>query len=203
MYKKLLKYLVAFIVLTILMSCGKKADTNRNYNSATFSEFLKSINFATKPELEKMKGEYDLNFIEINDYVIEALQTDLTPFFYIVNDKFDKDGNIIEDNFDIDGDNEKREMHIKCKCLDGCVLDDVDLFFSMVMNLISINASEQDFRFVPPKADSNGVYIDYGSVFDTYSIRLYAVKESGEVLRDTYIERGTTIPIDPRYIKEN
>ncbi len=137
-------------------------------------------------------NSYNLNFVSMHNFVIDSLQSELTPFFYIV-----------EGGFDIDGDNDKRIIEVKCKCMDGCVKDDVDLFFSMVLNYIGIDASIQDYRFKAPTVLEDGSYNDFGTVFDIYSLKLYAVTESGQVLRNDTIKNGEKIPIDPRYIKES
>lgn len=169
--------LVLFLLSCLLFSCKKTID---------YADIK-----ATAPEIRTIPGKYDLDFIEMHNYVIDSLQSDVTPFFYIVNGKFD-----------ISGDNENKLIVVKCTCLDNCVQEDVDLFFSYVLNLISMNAAEQDFRYKAPTVSSDGTYMDFGTVFNSFDLRLFADKESGNVLRDTYIVKGNTIPIDSRYIKE-
>lgn len=166
-----------FFVLCLLASCKKTVDYSK----------IKT----TAPELRQLPGKYEIDFLEMHNYVIDSLQSETTPFFYIVNGKFD-----------ISGDNEKKEIVVKCTCLDGCVQDDVDLFFSYVLNLMSINASEQDYKYKAPTMSDDGTYTDFGTVFNSFNLRLFADKESGGILRDTYIVKGEKIPIDPRYIKE-
>ena len=173
------KKILALIILgTLLVSCSNRKELD--------------LSNVQPPKMEKMEGDYNLDFTAMHNYVIEELQADLTPFFYIVNG-----------SFDISGDNEKKEITVKCKCMDGCVENDVDLFFSMVLNLISYNASEQDYRFKAPSLDNNGTYIDFGTVFNYYDLKLYAEKESGEVLKNLIVTKGYKIPIDSRYIEEN
>lgn len=166
---------VLFLLSCLLFSC-KRADDYSQIN-------------ARDPRFDIAPQNYKLDFTEMHNFVIESLQSEVTPFFYIVNGKFD-----------ISGDNDKKEIVVKCTCLERCVLQDVDLFFSYVLNLISINAAEQDSKFRAPSFDDEGTYLDFGSLFDTYSVRLFADKESGSVLRDTYVKNGEKIPIDPRYI---
>ena len=144
---------------------------------------------ATAPEMRPIPINFGLDFVEMHNYVIDGLQSELNPYFYIVNG-----------SFDISGDNEKKEIVVKCTCLNGCVLSDVDLFFSQVLNLMAINAAEQDNKYKAPTVAEDGVYLDFGTVFNSYDLRLFADLQSGDILRDTYIEKGNTIPIEPRYI---
>ncbi len=144
------------------------------------------------PDLSTSDADYKLDFIVMHNYVIESIQSEVTPFFYI-----------LKNEFDIDGNNEEKIIEVKCKCMDGCVKNDIDLFFSMVLNYIAINAAEQDYRFKTPSVSNDGTYLDYGNVFETYSLKLYAETESGEIIYDTIIKNGDNIPIDPRYIKES
>ena len=169
--------LVVFLLSCLLFSCKKPID---------YTEIR-----ATAPEARQLPDKYGLDFVEMHNYVIDSLQSDVTPFFYVVNGKFD-----------ISGDNEMKEIVVKCTCLDGCVPDDVDLFFSAVLNLIAINAFEQNNTYKSPTVSNDGTYLDFGTVFNSYSLKLFADTESGEVLRDTYIAKGEKIPIDPRFIKE-
>ena len=169
--------LVLFLLSCFLFSCKKTTD----YTAIK----------ATAPEVRQVPINYGLDFTEMHNYVIDSLQSELTPFFYIVNGKFD-----------ISGDNDKKEIVVKCTCLNACVPEDVNLFFSYVLNLIGINASEQDYKYKAPSVSADGTYLDFGTVFNSFDLRLFADKESGDVIRDTYVKKGEPIPIDPRYIKE-
>ena len=171
--------LFALFTCLFLMSCKKEEIDYTKYA-------------VTKPDMSARVGEYDLDFIEMHNYVITELESELTPFFYIVNGKFN-----------ISGDNINKIIEVKCQCLDGTVEDDVDLFFSMVLNYIGHNAHEQDLRFESPKTDDEGTYLDFGSVFDTYSLTLFADNQSGNVIKEVHVKSGDKIPVDPRYIKEN
>ena len=178
---KILKTLMVFALLcSLLMACKKKVI---DYSNMAVEAPVRETN---------ANSEYNLNFVNMHNFVIDSLQSEFTPFFYIV-----------EDEFDIDGNNDDKLIEVKCKCLDGCVESDIDLFFTYVLNYISINAAEQDYRFEAPHVDSTGTYIDYGTVFNTYDLKLYCESESGEIIYDEYIKKGETIPIDPRYIKES
>lgn len=168
------------LLCLILCSCKKEID----YSKIVVEPPEKATLSSTK--------DYNLNFIMMHNFVVDSLQEELTPFFYIT-----------EGEFDIDGDNEKKLIRVKCKCMDGCVQKDIDLFFSMVLNYIAINAAEQDYRFASPKTQDDGSYVDYGTVFNYYDLKLDCKTESGTVIRDDFIKKGNPIPIDPRFIKES
>ena len=179
--KIFIKSLIVFVLLCSILGACKKAET----------DYGKLI-VESPAEEKNHNSDYNLSFVSMHNFVIDSLQSELTPFFYIV-----------EGEFDVDGDNEKKLIEVKCKCLDGCVESDIDLFFTYVLNYISINAAEQDYRFEAPHVDSTGTYIDYGTVFNSYDLKLYCESESGEIIYDEYIKKGEEIPIDPRYIKES
>ena len=180
MIKKL--SLLFLVLCTLLLVSCRKEETN----------YMQYASVAFEPETNPMTGEYELDFIAMHNYVITELESELTPFFYIVNGKFD-----------ISGDNETKTIEVKCQCLDGTIEDDVDLFFSMVLNYIGFNAHEQDVRFEAPITDEEGTYINFGSVFDTYNLTLFADTQSGKVIKDVHVKHGNKIPVDSRYIKES
>lgn len=175
--KSFIVFLLVFCMSILLFSC-KKADIT-DYSSGI------------APSIEKSKGEIGLDFVEMHNYVIDSISEQYTPFFFI------KDG-----QFDISGDNQNKLIIVSCTCLDGTTVNDVDLFFSLVLQYIGFNAAEQDFRYVKPSTDETGTFIDFGTVFNTYDLRIKSQTESGSVLRDDYVKKGTKIPIDSRYWSE-
>ena len=128
---------------------------------------------------------------EMHNYVINSIQNEYTPFFFVKEGKFD-----------ISGDNAKRIIDIKCTCMNGTTEQDVALFFSMVLNFAGSNAHEQDYRFDAPKTDSEGTYINFGTLFNYFNLKLYADDESGNVIVNYNVKPGGKIPVEPRYIKE-
>lgn len=146
---------------------------------------------AERPDQSIKTGDYDLNFVIMHNYVINYISQEFMPFFYIKNN-----------SFDISGDNEKKIISVKCTCVSGTVVDDVDLFLSMVLNGIATNAAEQDYRFKAPSVSSDGTYIDFGNVFDVYALKIYADVEDNTVLRDDFYQPKAPIPINPKFIKE-
>ena len=176
--RRIVLMLVLFSCL--LFSCKKSIDYT-------------SIN-AAAPEMRQVPTQYGIDFVEMHNYVIDGLQSDdeVSPYFYIVNC-----------SFDISGDNDKMEIVVKCTCLDMCVLHDVDLFLSHVLYLMALNASEQNSKYKAPTVLNDGTHADFGTVFNSYDLRLFVNKQSGEVLEDVLIKKGEEIPVDPRYIWEN
>lgn len=177
MLKKRSVLLVLFLLSCLLFSCKKTTDYSKIRSGA--------------PDMGQAPAKYEIDFVEMHNFVIESLQSRLTPYYFIVNGKFD-----------ISGDNEKKEIVVKCTCLNGSTTQDVDLFFSDVLNLMAFNASEQNYKYKVPSTSSDGTYMDFGTFFNDFDLRLYADTESSEILRDTYVKRGETIPIDPRYMME-
>ena len=169
--------MMIFVLLSSLVSCKRSIDYSRIVSE--------------KPDQSIRTGDYDLDFVAMHNYVIDYLSSELMPFFFV------KEG-----SFDIDGDNTSKVINVKCTCMNGTVVYDLDLFLSMVLNGIALNASEQDFRFKRPTVDTDGTFLDFGNVFDTYTLNIYADLENKEILRNDSFKPGDKITIDPRYIKE-
>ena len=165
------------IILSSLVSCKRSIDYSRIVSE--------------KPDQNVRTGGYDLDFVSMHNYVIDYLSSELMPFFFV------KDG-----SFDIDGDNNTKVINVKCTCMNGTVVYDLDLFLSMVLNGIALSAAEQDFRFKRPSVDSDGTFLDFGNIFDIYTLNIYADLEDKTVLRNNSFKPGEQITIDPRYIKE-
>ncbi len=144
------------------------------------------------PDLSLSTGDYELDFVDMNNYVIEYLNSESMPFFFV---KSNKDGVL-------SGDNEKKLITVTCTCTKGTTVNDVNLFLSMLLNGIGFNAAEQDYRFKNPTVGSDGSFTDFGTVFNIYDLKIDAKDEDGNILRDDYIKATGRIPIDPRYIKE-
>lgn len=170
-------FLCAIALFSLLTACKKDID----YSTVS----------KVKPEISASSGEISLDFNEMHNFVIDSISSEATPFFYITEGKFD-----------ISGDNEKKDIVISCMCLDGTTVSDLDLFMSAVLNNVAFSASEQDYRFEKPSTDNTGTYTNFGNVFNTYNLKIYAVNESGEIIRDNYIKAGSAIPIEPRYWRE-
>ena len=181
MLKKISSVFLLLFIIASLFAC-KKTDINET----------REFPFETAPYYGVSNEDYNLDFTDMNNYVIEYLNSESMPFFFV---KSNKDGIL-------SGENDKKLITITCTCARGTTVNDVDLFLSMVLNGIGFNASEQDYRFKNPTVGSDGSYTDFGTVFNTYDLKIDAKDEDGKVLRDDYIKATERIPIDPRYIKE-
>lgn len=179
--------IVLLCLLSISMfACKKKSAADLAKMVGTNSEI-----YIGAPDLNLKEGAYDLNFVRMHNYVIDYMTEEAMPFFYVKNGEFD-----------ISGDNKTKVIEVKCKCIKGTTVEDVDLFLSMVLNGIGTNAAEQDFRFKAPSVGQDGAYTDFGSVFKEYRLKIDAEVDDGTVLRKEDIRAGQRIPVDPKYIME-
>lgn len=120
---------------------------------------------------------YDLDFIQLNNDVIESFSNthDIFPFIK---------------SLDIDGNNEGKKIEITVDIQQGVSDDAIRIFLSDVTKKVANNAYIQDFRL--KKADDT----QFGSVYDIYSYT-YKVTSGGETLYDETIPAGSDIPLDP------
>lgn len=120
---------------------------------------------------------YDLDFIQLNNDVIDSLsmKKDIFPFIKSV---------------DINGDNDKKLIELSIDIQTGVSDEAVQVLLADVTKRIANNAYIQDFRL--KKAD----YTQFGSVFDIYSYK-YKVTCGDETLYDETIAAGEDIPLDP------
>lgn len=178
MLKRTFSFVLLLLLMTSMLSCGGKS---KDYSNLANVE---------PPKTEKPSGEYNLDFISMHNSVIDYVAESGLPFFFV------KEG-----QFDISGDNEKKYIKLTCECIKGTTIEDLDLFLSITLNGIGLNASEQDYRFKAPSV-KDGTYVDFGTVFNTYGVQIDAKVEDGTVLRNIKVEPGQRIPVDPRYILE-
>lgn len=178
MFKKFSSVFLLLLIGLTLISCKPRKDYSNLKN-------------ATPPDVSYMKGDYELDFNDMNSYVIDYLQSETMPFFFIKNNK----------NGVLKGDNNTKTIELFCTCLNGTSQNDLDLFISMALLGIAYNASEQDFRFKPPKSN-DGFYVDFGNVFNVYNLKIDAKDESGNVIRNDFIQATNRMPdgIRPEYI---
>lgn len=131
------------------------------------------------PKMTTMAADapYDMDFVQLNNDVIDVFsrKTDVFPF---IND------------LEIDGDNEQKTIEVKIDVHQGISDEAVLVLLSDVTKQIANNAYIQDFRL--KKADDT----QFGSVYDIYSYT-YKVTSGGETLYDETIPAGGEIPLDP------
>ena len=131
------------------------------------------------PNMTTMAADtpYDMDFVQLNNDVIDVFsrKTDIFPF--------------IKD-LEIDGDNDQKTIEVKIDVHQGISDEAIRVLLSDVTKQIANNAYIQDFRL--KKADDT----QFGSVYDIYSYT-YKVTSGGETLYDETIPAGGEIPLDP------
>lgn len=131
------------------------------------------------PNMTTMAADapYDMDFVQLNNDVIDVFsrKTDIFPF--------------IKD-LEIDGDNDQKTIEVKIDVHQGISDEAIQVLLSDVTKQIANNAYIQDFRL--KKADDT----QFGSVYDIYSYT-YMVTSDGETLYDETIPAGGEIPLDP------
>lgn len=131
------------------------------------------------PNMTTMAADapYDMDFVQLNNDVIDVFsrKTDIFPF--------------IKD-LEIDGDNDEKAIEVKIDVHQGISDEAIQVLLSDVTKQIANNAYIQDFRL--KKADDT----QFGSVYDIYSYT-YKVTSDGETLYDETIPAGSEIPLDP------
>lgn len=122
---------------------------------------------------------YDIDFVQLNNDVIDSLsmKKDIFPFIKSV---------------DIDGDNDKKQIVLNIDIQSGVSDEAVQVLLADVTKRIANNAYIQDFRL--KKADDT----QFGSVFDIYSYK-YKVTCGQDTLYDQTVSAGDKIPLDPSF----
>ena len=177
MFKKFSSVFFVLLLAFCLFACSSKDEID-------YSKLK-----VEKPNQDLLTADYELDFEVMHNSVIDYITNESMPFFFVKNNEFE-----------ISGSNEEKVINVNCKCIDGTTYNDLELFLSMVLNGIGINAAEQDFRFKVPTESADGYYTDFGSVFDYYDVKLFSDTDDGTVLINLLVKAGYQIPIDPRYI---
>lgn len=142
-------------------------------------------------ELFSTNGSVEIDFKELHNDVIDGMLTMQDIFFFID-----------ENGFVVSGTNNPKQIEIELTCTDGATKNDVQLVFSMALNLIGFYCAQQNFKYEAPTLGDDNSYKDFGTVFNDYALRLYAKDTSGKAIIDENIKPGAKIPIDPQYIME-
>lgn len=120
---------------------------------------------------------YDMDFIQLNNDLIDALsrKQDVFPFIKAI---------------DLDGSNDDKTIRVDIDVQNGVSDEAIEVLLSEITKQIADAAYTQDFRLV--KADDE----QFGSVFDIYSYT-YKVTCDDQVRFDETITAGGQIPLDP------
>lgn len=122
---------------------------------------------------------YDIDFIQINNNVIDTFQDD----YYKATFPFIK-------NLEIDGSNEDMICELKLEVADNVSGDAVIALLTNLTLDIGEEGQMQDFRFELPNGKN------FGTFFDKYSYH-YVVSQSGQTIMDDTISAGDEMPFDP------
>lgn len=120
---------------------------------------------------------YDMDFIQLNNDLIDALsrKQDVFPFIKAI---------------DLDGSNDDKTIRVDIDVQNGVSDEAIEVLLSEITKQIADAAYTQDFRLV--KADDE----QFGSVFDIYSYT-YKVTCDDQVRFDETVAAGGQIPLDP------
>jgi len=147
-------------------------------------------NYSNKPPVQfNNVDEANLNFTVLHNYVIDNILSQMTPFFFV------------QDNtFEISGTNgEYKSIKITATCDKGTIRHDLDLFLSLVLYYIGEGAAVQYDVYKVPTVDSEGTHLDFGTVFNEYSIVFDISLPDNKVLLKETVDAGDPIPVDPKY----
>ena len=133
----------------------------------------------------------ELDFEELHNDVIDGMLTMKNVFFYIE-----------ENGFVVSGSNDPKMIEVELVCSEGVNKNDVELVYSMALNLIGNYCAQQNFKYKAPTLGNDNVYKDFGTVFNDYALKLYAKDIKGNIIYNEYIKAGNKIPVDPQYIME-
>lgn len=133
----------------------------------------------------------ELNFKELHNDVINDMLTMKDTFFFIE-----------ENGFVVSGSNNPKMIEVDLSCAESATENDVELVYSMALNLIGNYCSQQNFKYKAPTLGNDNVYKDFGTVFNDYALKLYAKDTKGNVIYSENITAGSKIPVDPQYIME-
>ena len=136
-------------------------------------------------------NDSEINFEELHNDVIDGMLTMKNTFFFIV-----------ENGFVISGSNDPKKIEVDLTCIEDVPKEDIEVVFSMALNLIGNYCSQQNFKYEPPTLGKDNVYKDFGTVFNDYALKLYAKDTKDNVIFNENIKAGGKIPVDPQYIME-
>lgn len=122
---------------------------------------------------------YEIDFVQINNNVIETFQDD----YYKSTFPFIK-------NLEIDGSNETMTCELKLEVDDNVSGDAVIALLTNLTLDIGEEGQMQDFRFELPNGKN------FGTFFDKYSYH-YVVTQSSQTIMDDTISAGDEMPFDP------
>ena len=134
---------------------------------------------APETSIRSESDPYDIDFIQINNNVIETFQDD----YYKTTFPFIKD-------LEISGDNETMTCDLNLEVAEGVSGDAIIALLTSLTLDIGEEGQMQDFRFELPNGKN------FGTFFDKYNYH-YVVIQNGETMMDDTVTAGDEMPFDP------
>ena len=183
--KNLFIFFVAFLVAGSLSACTMDVGSRAGQYAHP------------APNSPVFKTTEGFDFIQMHNDIVDRLNEEGTDIFYIT-------GN----SLDIDGDNEKKEIHLTFEVFMPTSDREIELAVSWMMKLIGDEAAAQQFKYEPASTTS------FGTVWNDYDLVINVRRQSGSkgdnqkgenqnVDSPSYIKTikaGDAIPYEPRAI---
>ena len=134
---------------------------------------------APETSVRSESDPYDIDFIQINNNVIETFQDD----YYKNTFPFIK-------NLEINGDNALMTCDLNLEVAENVSGDAIIALLTNLTLDIGEEGQMQDFRFELPNGKN------FGTFFDKYSYH-YVVTQSGKTIMDDTVSAGDEMPFDP------
>lgn len=134
---------------------------------------------APETSIRSESDPYDIDFIQINNNVIETFQDD----YYKTTFPFIK-------NLEISGDNTSMICDLNLEVAENVSGDAIIALLTNLTLDIGEEGQMQDFRFELPNGQN------FGTFFDKYNYH-YVVTQNGETVIDDTVKAGEEMPFDP------
>ena len=180
--KNNIKYLFVFFVAIFSVLAISACTTNINSRVGQYAH--------PSPDSPVFKTTEGFDFIQMHNDIVDRLNEEGTDIFYIT-------GNTL----DIDGDNEKKEIHLTFEVFPPTSDKEIELAVSWMMKMIGDEAAIQQFKYKAATTESFGtVWNDYDLVINVS--RESTTKDKTQELPSYVktIKAGETIPYEPRAI---
>lgn len=183
MNKSIKKLTIFFVVLTVsalATSCIEKP-------TRSIGQYA-----GLSPNSVVFESTEGFNFVQMHNDIVDRLNEEGTDIFYIT-------GNTL----DIDGDNEKKEIHLTFEVFPPTSDKEIELAISWMMKLIADDAAMQQFKYQAASTES------FGTVWNDYSLVANVTRQQMQsndgklIVYPSYnktIKAGAPIPFEPRAI---
>ncbi|MBE6004418.1 MAG: hypothetical protein E7232_10115 [Lachnospiraceae bacterium] len=168
--RKIKKFFVLGLICTMTVSFS---GCKKRYVSP-----MEEPNMTRAPE----DKEYEFDFVQINNDVIESLQ-DQEIYSFVKS-------------VDVTGDNDNKEINLNIDIEENVSDDAIELLLTDATKAIIDAANTQDLRIDRYTED------EFGNLFNLYSYNV-KVTSGEEVVREENLNKGDSVPFDPSMTIEN